>query len=227
MVVAQKLLPSSLIWKEGMAAWSPLAEVAALEQLSRAVPPKLPQLSARDQLISMPMAGAGRRFFARMIDLWAISLPVSLIVAFVLLLTYPGFEIWIKQPGNEYIFGWLLMPFVLLFEAGVFAVFGNTLGKALLGVIVITVDAQRLTAGQYLDRQLGLYWYGLGTGFPLVSLVTMTRQYGRLKSGSLARYDEGSFNVKASKLGVLRYAIAIFVLACILLINGALTEILR
>jgi formylglycine-generating enzyme required for sulfatase activity len=118
-------------------------------------------------------------------------------------------------------FGCLLQALVLLIEGIIFAMFGTTIGKALLGVAVITVDGQRPTAGQYLSRQVGVYWYGLGMGVPLITLFTAASQYRRLKSGHQAGYDEGLFNVKARKLGVVRVLSAIFLVLAILLIGIA------
>ena len=112
----------------------------------------------------------------------------------------------------------------MLAEVGIFAIFGNTPGKALLGVSVTTVGAQRPTPTQYPHRQLGVYWFGLGTGFPLVSLFTMARQHGRLKSSGHARYDEGNFNVKAPKLGVIRALSAVIVVAALFFVNAALQQ---
>ncbi|MBN8510306.1 MAG: RDD family protein [Burkholderiales bacterium] len=177
----------TLVWKEGLADWTPISGVPDLQQVVRAVPPDLPRPSTREQLIALPLAGPWRRFFARLVDLWVIALPTSFAAAFALARYSPAFSLWIQRPGSEYAFGWLLLPLILLVEVGIVAMFGTTLGKALLGVTVTTVGAQKLTAVQYLKRQVGVYWFGLGTGFPLVSLFTMARQHGRLKKGGHAR----------------------------------------
>ncbi len=224
MLLEGKVAQSTLVWKEGQASWAPLSELPDLQQVVRAVPPELPKPTAREHLIALPLAGPWRRFFARLVDLWIIALPTAFLVAFALSILSPAFGLWIQRPGSDYAFGWLLLPFVLLAEAGIFAIFGNTLGKALLGVSVTTVDAQRLTAARYLRRQLGIYWFGLGTGFPLVSLFTMARQHGRLKSGGHARYDEGNFNVKAPKLGIIRALSAVAVVAALFFVNVVLQQ---
>lgn len=194
MLLEGKVAQSTLVWKEGLKEWAPLSEISDLQQVVRAVPPELPKLSAREHLIALPLAGPWRRFFARLVDLWIIALPTAFLVALALSSISQTFGFWIQRPGSEYAFGWLLMPLLLLAEAAIYAIFGNTAGKSLLGISVTTVGAQRPTAAQYLHRQLGVYWFGLGTGFPLVSLFTMARQHGRLKSGGHARYDEGKFN---------------------------------
>lgn len=216
---------ATLVWKEALPNWTPVSELADLQHIVRAVPPDLPKPSQREQLIALPLAGPWRRFFARFIDLLVIALPTSFAVAFVLSRYSPAFGLWIQRPGSEYAFGWLLLPLVLLIEVGIVALFGSTLGKALLGVTVTTVGAQRPTAAQYLQRQFGVYWFGLGTSFPLVTLFTMARQYGRLKSGRHARYDEGRFNVKAPKLGLVRALLAIVVVISLFFVNAALQHV--
>lgn len=224
MLLEGKVAQGTLVWKEGLTEWAPLCEISDLQQVVRSVPPELPKPTAREHLVALPLAGPWRRFFARLVDLWIIALPTAFLVALALSSLSPAFGLWIQRPGSEYAFGWLLMPLVLLTEAGIFAVFGNTLGKWLLGISVTTVGAQRPTAAQYFQRQLGVYWFGLGTGFPLVLLFTMARQHGRVKSGGHAQYDEGKFNVKAPKLGVIRALSAIAVVTALFFVNAALQQ---
>ncbi len=214
-----KVPPSTLVWKEGLANWQPLSEVQDLQQVVKSIPPELPKPTNRDVLVALPLAGPWRRFFARIIDLWAISIPSAFLVSATFTSLYPAFGLWVSRPGSEYAFGWLLMPLILLIEAGIVAMFGNSLGKAVLGLAVTTVGGQRPTATQYLRRQLGVYWFGLGTGFPLVSMFTMARQHGHLKAGRNARYDEGKFNVKVRKIGVVRAIAALLVIGATLSAN--------
>lgn len=225
LLLERKVSEGTLVWKEGLEKWAPLSEIPDLHQFVRTVPPELPKPTAREHLIALPLAGPWRRFFARLVDLWVIALPSSYAAAFALTTFSPAFGLWIKRPGSEYAFSWLLLPLVLLVEVVIVALFGTTPGKALLGVTVTTLSAQRPTAVQYLQRQLGVYWYGLGTGFPLVSLFTMARQHGRLKAGRQTRYDEGKFNVKATKLGALRVLSAAVVVTGLFFINASLQQI--
>ncbi len=227
MMLEGKVSASTLVWKEGFPAWAPLSEIAELESVVRAVPPELPRLTGRDQIIALPLAGPWRRFFARFIDLSALSLPTAFMVTFALSRVSTTFNLWIQQPGSEFALGWLLMPLVLMLEAAVFAILGTTPGKALMGVKVTTADAQHPTAAQYLRRQVGVYWYGLGTGFPLISLFTMARQRSRLKAGGHTRYDEGRFNVKAPKLGFLRGIAATTIVVGLLAVNAVLQQLSR
>ena len=224
-LLERKISGGTLVWKEGTEKWVPLFEISDLHQVVKAAPPELPKPTSREHLIALPLAGPWRRFFARMVDLWVIALPTSFAAAFVLSTFSPAFGLWIQRPGSEYAFGWLILPLVLLVEVGIFALFGTTVGKALLRVIVASDDGHRPTAGQYLQRQLGVYWYGLGTGFPLVSLFTMARQHRRLKARRPAGYDEGKFNVKAPKLGALGAFATVAVVVGLLFVNTALQQV--
>lgn len=227
MMLDGSLSASSLVWREGMAAWEPLTDVTDLKQFTRTLPPELPRPTEREQLISLPLAGPWRRFFARTIDFWIITLPTAFLVAYAIASFSPSFALWIQKPGSEYVFGWLLTPLILAIEGVIFGSFGTTVGKGLLGVKVTTVSAHRPTMSQYFQRQVGVYWYGLGTGFPLVSLFTMARQHGRLKAGKQAGYDEGRFNVKAPKLGAVRTIAAVVVVAALLFANAVIQGMSR
>jgi uncharacterized RDD family membrane protein YckC len=199
-----KVSESTLVWKEGQEKWAPLSEIPDLHQVLKAIPPELPQPTAREQLLALPFAGPWHRFFARMIDLWVFGLCVATVVVFALSAYSPAFGLWFQRPSSGTALGLLLLPLILVAETGVVAIFGTTLGKAVLGVTVMTVAGQRITAAQYLKRQLGVYWYGLGLGFPFVTLFTMARQHGRLKANQQATYDQGKFDVKVRKPGLFR-----------------------
>lgn len=214
--------PDTLVWKTGQTEWQPLSSVAEYAEIATDIPPPLPTRSRREELIKMPAAGPWRRFFARQIDLWSLALPIGYAAGYVLASLAPGFVPWIQAPGNSYIFGWLLTPVVLLTELIIFSIFQTTLGKFVLGVTVMTVGGSTPTSSEYARRLAGVYWSGLGTGFPLVPLFTMSHQYGLLKRGGEASYDLGLFNVKGAKLGWLRIVAAIVVITLILIVNGVL-----
>ena len=216
------LSASDLVWTEGMSAWTPVSGVSALHQVIQALPPELPPSTAPEPpALSVP-AAPWRRFFARFIDLWVIGLPTVFLVAFFLAPAWPGFALWLQQPGADVALGFLVIPLVLVIEAVIFELFGTTIGKGLLGVQVTTAASKIPTPLQYLYRQFGVYWTGLGTGFPLVSFFTYLRQYRRLKAGMTASYDEGLFKVTAKKIGFLRYVAAVAVVIVLLMANGIL-----
>lgn len=214
-----------LVWKKGFDNWLPISEVSEFSDALCAIPPELPGHTSHERNIELPSAGPWRRFFARLIDLWVIGLPVAYLVSLVGSALSMEFALWMHKPQSQYIFGWLIVPLVLLVEASVYGVFGATPGKALLGIKVDTTSAHKVNFGQYLNRLVGLYWSGLGTGFPLVSLFAMAYQHGRLARGKQAGYDESRFNVRAVEIGVFRIVFAVLLVAGIFFLNSVFQAI--
>lgn len=229
LLVENKITPASMVWREGFDAWVPFSDVEELKPLAQSLPPEPPPINPeeRGHLIALPMAGPWRRFFARIIDMWTLGIILGFAISYAIASQSTAFALWIQKPGSEYLFGWFVAPFVMVAEAGIFGLFGTTLGKAMLGVKVINVDGQRITAMQYLKRQLGVYWYGFGTAFPFVPLFTMARQHGRVKAGKQAGYDEGRYNVKAKKLSVVRFIFVVIAIFLLLAVNGALQQMAK
>jgi hypothetical protein len=86
----------------------------------------------------------------------------------------------------------------MVLDAGVYAMLGNTPGKALVGITVTSVDGRRLSYGNALRRNFGVYWSGLGTGFPIVTLGTVLRAHSIVSGGQLTSWDK---NVGSQVLG--------------------------
>lgn len=247
-VLEGSLSAGDLIWTAGMSQWTPASDVPEFQKLIQLLPPELPNtaipeppelpntaapgppesfettaplpLVATTQAPAEVPAGAWRRFFARYIDLWVIGLPTVFLVAFFLAPVWPGFARWLQQPNADQALWFLAIPLVLVIEAIIFGIFGTTLGKGLLGIHVTTARSKTPTFLQYLYRQLIVYWYGLGAGFPLVNLFTMARQYDRLRKGRATGYDEGLYKVTSSKVGATRYVLAVLVVVAMTALNG-------
>lgn len=186
----------SLVWREGLSGWIPVAQLPTLQAIG-AVPPEPAPLTALER------AGAWRRFLARMADLGIICAPVVLLLL-PLLMQLPEFALWRQSPSSDVLLGFGFLPLALLAEAGIFACFGTTPGKALLGVTVMTLDGQRLTAGQYLQRQIGVFCFGFAMGLPLLSLIAMAAQGLNLQHGESTPYDEDRYMVRAHRLSTTR-----------------------
>ena len=241
-VLRQKLFDGSvttsdLVWTEGMSEWTAVCDVPVLSKMIQALPPELPKtavsgpsepfVTTEPSPLESPtptpeFAGPWRRLFARTIDFWVIGLPTGFLVVLFLAPVSPGFAQWLQKPGADYALGFFVTPLVLVVEAVVFGVFGTTLGKWLLGIRIKTLASKELWLMDYLFRQAGVYWYGLGTGFPLISLFTMARQRSRLKSGRAATYDEGQFHVTAKRISAFRYVAAALVMLAMSALNGFL-----
>lgn len=210
-----KITTQTLVWSEGLTDWTSIEQLEELHDIARTVPPALPVSTSRQRWVELPPAGPWRRFFARHIDLMLLALFLGFFVAVGLAYTSTSFVNWIQEPGSDTVFGWLLVPLILLVEGCIFALFGNTPGKALLGIVITTTEAEKITPRHYFDRLINVWWGGLGTGFPLASLFTMLFQYRKLKMHGHTSYDREKFNVKAHKLSAFRYIIVTLVLVMI------------
>lgn len=189
----------SLVWKEGLSDWISVAELCALRKNASVQSEPAPLSKPAWQADLVP-AGAWRRFVARMVDIWIISLPLALL-GWWLAALMPGFALWLQRPASPHLMALGLLPLVLLLEAGVFACFGTTPGKALLGVVIRTLDGQPLTAAQYLWRQLGVFWYGFAMGLPIISLIAVVSHGLSLQQGEPTPYDANRYLVRARPLG--------------------------
>jgi hypothetical protein len=90
------------------------------------------------------------------------------------------------------LFGWLLIPFVMVFDAIAYTLFGNTLGKWTAGIKVKSIAGEKISFVSYLKRNFGVYLFGLGTGIPIVSLVTMGSNYNHAEGQDPARWDQSA-----------------------------------
>jgi uncharacterized RDD family membrane protein YckC len=191
-----KVVPSTLLWREGFEAWQQLRNTQELESLLIKIPPPIP---SKPTLLEweFPMASNWRRFFARIFDLWLEIVIVGGVIGFTFGLVSPVYAEMLNS-ANSILLGLILTPLALVFDAGIYGVFGNTPGKALAGLRVGNVDASHLTASEYLGRNLSLWVSGLAFGLPLVYLFTMATQSRRLKKGEHATYDfEAGYRVRA------------------------------
>ncbi len=156
----------------------------------------------------LPPAGAWRRFFARIFDVWTLCLPAGFFLGAVVGRIWPAFGLWMENPSSTPALGLIIVPVALFFEAIVFGLFGTTLGKLLFGIRVTLHDGGRPTFVQYLGRVAWVYLSGLGLGIPFVTLITMGRQFFEVKEGHPASYDQKRYLVHATGTGVLRTGIA-------------------
>lgn len=200
-----KIGPRTMLWKEGMESWHPLDEIEELKPLKAMVPPPLPLKASTDPL-TFPMATQWPRFCARIFDIWWEIMLIAFALGSVLGRYSTSYVEWLNGgAGASHLFGILCLPFVLIFDAGIYRLIGNTPGKALLGLKVGLLDASPLSFGQYLGRNFSIWIKGLALGFPLINLFTMANQHKRLSKGQQASYDESTgYRVRAKPIGWIR-----------------------
>ena len=115
-------------------------------------------------------AGRWRRYAARVIDISVISFLGSLFLN--------------ATVG-------LVMAFVL--DAVIYAIFKTTLGKWLFAEKVVdSATFQPISGTEYFKRNCWVCLSGFGLGIPLISFITLLRQFLRLGRGEAASYDQGN-----------------------------------
>ncbi len=157
--------------------------------------------SACDDLPAFPLAGPWPRWFARSFDVWWETALVALVLGYALGQVSPAFLRWLETPFGWKLFGLACIPGGLVLDAALQALLGNTPGKALLGLRLITTDGHVPAFRELVRRNLKIWRDGLALGLPLISLVTMARQGLRLRKGVQASYDKDDFLVSASATG--------------------------
>lgn len=203
---SETITHQALIWKPGSGDWRPIGEVFTVNVSS--TPPPVPKEEIGEPSVEppaesaptiAPLAGPWRRYFARMFDTTFLSLfgvlPLSALLGY-LSPAYANMAITTPEP----IFGLIATPVVLLLEWIIYSLFKTTPGKALLGVRVVNIHQQAASSGEYARRLTGLYWAGVGLGFPLFGLIAVIYQYSRVSTGEPASYDRQQAQVRASAL---------------------------
>ena len=185
----EMIASETLVWKHGMPDWIPLKDVDDLNHLGKASISPLPD-PVQVVLPVEQQAGAWRRFFARIFDTWWETWAVALPLAFAIGAYSPSFARWFGMPGASQTFTLACFPIAMVLDAFVVSLFGNSPGKALLGIKVFDSFGSRLTNIENLSRNMRVWVGGFAFSIPLVNLITFFRQFRRVRAGKPASYDE-------------------------------------
>jgi TPR repeat protein len=183
-----------------------------------------PNTNAGSQSISR--TSGWLRFFARMFDVWWETLIVTYFLAFFLARYSTGFMEWLgNTPNADKTFVLLCIPIALILDATIYSVFGNTPGKAWLGLNVKDDDGMPLDFSQYLGRNLKFYVSGFALGLPIIGLFPMVNQSIRLRKGRQASYDESTgFRVYEQPVGWLHKPTFGLAFVCLFLVLSVLNS---
>jgi len=127
------------------------------------------------------------RLWARLFDTWLFSLLIGAGVG----LLFPALFERLDPLGRlgDTLVGVLVVPFALLVDAALMALFGTTPGKLLAGIRVETLDGRRVGQEAF-ARNARVYIDGLWLGLPLLNLIGMSRARNRLLEEGATRWDE-------------------------------------
>lgn len=186
------------LWSDGMESWKTLGELRNQKihinfKSAAETMPEFHNLDAYDSESVKPqshykIAGAWRRFFARIFDVWnsLLLICMPLLFAWAYYSPYTYFK---AVPQNELVLGILLTFIAFIIDSVIYDCFGNTPGKALLGLRLRKPNNEKYSSGEYLRRNMAAWWAGFAIGIPILNLVTMFSQYRRLKNTGYTIYD--------------------------------------
>jgi hypothetical protein len=160
-----------------------------------------------------------------MIDLtlWSVAIVAGGVFALAFL-SPPTF--YALMSANEVGIGLVAVFLGMLVNAVVIAIFGNSLGKAIFGIQVFEIGSdRRLSFGSALKRELKVWIFGLGLGFPIVTLIAIIVQFTKVSGGKPTGYDNGSYLVRQKPVGAGRIFLGILVALLLIAGVGALNAL--
>lgn len=204
LIKSGKIGSTTLVWSEGMESWIRFDEISELQDLKQAVPPPIPKKVIKTEA-EHSIASGWPRFFARLFDFWLVGSVITLSIVsavFFMGLSVPN---WVYNPIAKILFVLILSAILLTLDAAIYKVFGNTPGKALLGLNVVTLDFKPLTFGRYLYRNFSMWFRGLALGIPVITFVAMYYEFDNLRKGKPTSYDESiGCRVRSKAIGLPR-----------------------
>ena len=155
------------------------------------------------------------RYWARLIDIFVFAI-LQIVIVILVLMILKKLEIEINihflDEIPDLIFN-IVVGFLYIFvEPIFFAIWGTTVGKALLKIRVRHEDGRKLSYKDALQRTFLVLFLGQGVGFPIVSIITHVMAYFRLKNQGITSWDESEhYVVTHQTLGKLRATLLIVV----------------
>ncbi len=157
-------------------------------------------------------ASPHRRFSARLFDL----LLGTQIAVLLLGLTFSDNTGMFNLVDGVLMQTFLYLPFALGIEALEYWAFGGTFGKWVFSVKVLDRRGESLGVSEYAHRLLPVYAVGNGLGVPVVLQIANIIQYGRVKKGLAASYDEKKgYMVVQYKQGIFKAFVAVLLVVAL------------
>ena len=134
---------------------------------------------------------AWRRYFARMVDLFIASFGfVIAVILYNAVSQVNGAPTYDLASINSIMIGIIISIFWVPFAAFALSQWGRTPGKALLGLRVQAVAADRIPYSTALNREAQVCFAGTALGIPLFALVTTWSSKRRLETKGRTSWDE-------------------------------------
>ncbi len=156
------------------------------------------------------------RYWARIFDLSLFSLIFFFMLGIVL-----GIIDTISPNGKilnllealleaNYLILHMVCCFIWIFVESLFLRFlGTTPGKTFLRVQLNTKNGNKINFRSALRRSLLVWYYGLGIGFPLVTIATLYSSYHDLTHKKITVWDEkAGFIITHKEIGIIRASLA-------------------
>lgn len=190
-VANRQVLPTTLVWREGMADWRHYADIPEFAAASRTVTPAIPTLMPAAMQPAgqwVVPAGFGRRFLALMLDNIIITLPLMLVGAVVLPLALGGSNNEATSAavgGLFYLAYWVVAALYYALQESSSS--QATLGKRALGIKVTDLDGRRIGFGQALGRWFAaaLSYLTFYVGFLMAAFTDRRRGLHDMVAGTL------------------------------------------
>lgn len=222
----------TLVWREGMASWEELQNVAELAAALLAPPPlptgrpsgsldrpphatidtirlEPPQTTSLDFLGVDPRRTPMRRFCARLIDLNIAAFVLGIVLFLPLSILSPEFASWLESSPNANALTFWLLPLTPLVDTAIRQIAGRTAGKAIFDIRIDDKLGRRLTWTAMLARNYRVYWFGLAACIPIVGFIAMGYQLRLLKTFGIAAYDIGRHSVTVMPVSRMRASLGV------------------
>lgn len=235
------------LWRPGCRDWFPLAafeEFAALlpqpaddptsqhHDLAQPVTERSPSASRESPALANARQWADesphpwRRYFARYLDLalWTMIMMILIGVGLTFLdprvltqlidlLTQPGIIV------AEFFLAFIL---AMIPNAILIGLTGGNLGKWLFGVRVLDDTDRPMGLARAFKREARVFFYGLGLGMPVISLITMFIAYQKLKEDGGTSWDQAAgLKVVQRRTGAVQFiGSAVGIILLIVLVGG-------
>lgn len=158
------------------------------------------------------LANYSERYLARSLDSWIACMVLAIPCGILYVVGLSAVLV-----AHSTIVGIIMFALSFFVDTLIFGIFGNTTGKALLGVRVLRGEGRKLSFGDYLARNFMVWLRGFGAGIWGFNIVMPLLQANRFNKSKPASYDISS-NTQVMAVPVAAWRKAVFTLLYILFV---------